>query len=117
MGQGGDMKTRMVEVREGELLGPIDWLFDFDSVKWADGRGGTNPVVVDHAVNLLREVRVGDTIQGSYGDEPRKVLAVGMYDGWPHWKPFPSILVQTWNGFEWQGFTYLQAIVEKAGSR
>jgi hypothetical protein len=107
----------MVEVREGELLGPIDWSFDFDSVKWADGRGGANPEIVDNAVKILREVCVGDTIQGLYGDKPRKVLAVGMYDGWPHWKPFPSVLVESWSGSEWQGFTYLRAIVEKAGSR
>jgi len=111
------MKVRMVEVREGEFLGPIDWLFDFDSVKWGDGHGGANPVVVDHAVSVLREVCVGDMIQGSYGDEPRRVLAVGMYDGWPHWKPFPSVLVETWSGSEWYGFTYLRSIVEKASSR
>ena len=37
--EGMVMKVRMVEVREGEFLGPIDWLFDFDSVKWADVEG------------------------------------------------------------------------------
>jgi hypothetical protein len=103
------VKIKTVKVCEGELIGPIDWSFDFDSASWKDGCGGVNPEVVKNSVEVLKQIKVGDTIQGAYGDEPRKVLAIGMYDGWPFWRPYPSVLVEGPHGHEWHAFTYLRS--------
>ena len=96
------MKFVTVTKRIGELLGPIDWSFDFQSESWDHG-GGTNPIVVEQAMKDLHEIKVGDTVE-VYGIT-HKVLAIGMYDGWPHWRPYPSVCIETHYGPEWHGFS------------
>lgn len=107
------MKTRMVEERIGEYLGPVDWSYDFASHDWSDRRGGINPHRITEQVERLRAIADGlDHGQGweatTDGGWPRvgwkRVIRVGMYDGWPHWRPVPSVQIAGVLGSEWHQF-------------
>lgn len=108
------MKTRMVEERIGEYLGPVDWSYDFTQHDWGGGNGGMNPEWTAEAVEMLRQLeqpgRWRVVLYGNYHD----VLRVGMYDGWPHWRPVPSILASGTLGPEWHPFYSISA-VERVG--
>ena len=93
------MKTRMVEERIGEYLGPIDWSFDFESHDWNHG-GCTNPECVKSGVEFLKQMGDGKGLEILYHGNWHEVLWVGMYDGWPYWKPYPTVCYRTWLGAE-----------------
>lgn len=80
------MRTRTVTVREGELVGPIDWNHEYAKDRpqlWRDAEK-------DPRSYLLND---------------REVYAMGMYDGWPYWKPTPAFLVSSpVGGSEWTHF-------------
>lgn len=109
------MITRMVEQREGEWLGPIDWSYDFTQHDWGHG-GGTNPECVQRGKDTLKKLEDGMK-QGKkykvrcYGDY-QEVLQVGMYDGWPYWKPVPSVLLKSWMGGEKHDFMIISDAIE-----
>lgn len=104
------MKTRMVEERIGEYLGPIDWSYDFNQHNWGQHHGGINPEIVMPSMAMLRQLeQPGDWRAMTY-QIWRNVLRVGMYDGWPFWKPTPSVLLSGSLGPEWTPFYNLQAI-------
>ena len=120
------MKTKTVTVREGELLGPVDWTFDF----WKQF-GGLYPSTPEakrreicaERVEWLRTIEFA--LQGrhiimasDYGGWPRiwqPVWSVGMYDGWPYWKPVPSVQLGGPYGGEWCAFTSLTGILRQGG--
>ena len=114
------MKTRTVTVREGEYLGPVDWDFDFDAAGWDHG-GSFNPKLIAGRVEMLRRLAADpDRYEATTdGGIPRcgwgRVLQVGMYDGWPYWKPVPSVLLSTWAGAEWHSWSCLVEIKETIG--
>lgn len=110
------MKTRTITVREGEKVGPVDWDYDFASHDWHHRGGCTNPEVVSRSESALRELcdglARGEEWQATTdGGVPRlgwgRVLDVGMYDGWPYWRPVPSVLIAGTLGAEWHSFTGL----------
>ena len=109
------MKTRMVKIREGEYLGKVDWAYDFSAHDWDHG-GGTNPISIRDAVMKLKflEYHVGKWQATVDGGMPRcgcgDVIAVGMYDGWPYWRPVPSFQISTQLGPEWHSFCMLSDI-------
>ncbi|MFA5056538.1 MAG: hypothetical protein WC485_00355 [Opitutaceae bacterium] len=111
------MKTITKTERVGELLGPVDWSYDFTKHDWANGRGGVNPEIARNAVATLRQVvellDAGKQVMVSLYGEGHDVLAVGMYDGWPFWEPTPSVLVRTWLGSEWHPWYSIQIAKEK----
>ena len=44
----------------------------------------------------------------SQDDDTGEVLDVGMYDGWPYWKPVPSVFTRSaLGGGEWHCFAML----------
>lgn len=100
------MKYRTVVERIGERLGDIDWSYDFASHAWGPNKGGMNPEQIPIYAQRLRELeaafkagkKVGVT---NYGDHFDPVIDVGMYDGWPAWKPTPSFCSTTWLGACW----------------
>jgi hypothetical protein len=107
------MRSKQVTVFEGEPLGPIDWSYDFNAHSW-DGHGGVNPEFISKAVEMLREIEHGDWLATTDGGWPKvgwkRVIAVQMYDGWPHWKPVPSFCIAGTCGPEWHPFYSLAAI-------
>ena len=114
------MKTVQVTQRIGELLGPVDWSYDFASHGWdRSPSGGHNPTMIAQEVEYLRAAEAGlnsghDVFATCYSVEHR-VIAVGMYDGWPYWRPVPSFCVVTFLGSEWHPFTsILQVRVARA---
>lgn len=92
------MRFRTEVVREGENMGPIDWTYGFighfstycSTPEYKQER-------CDHAVAVLRRVvEHGDprALQIRCGDYWYDVLDVGMYDGWPYWRPTPAVMVR-----------------------
>jgi len=105
------MKTKTVTVHEGELLGPVDWSYDF--CQHFNGYGANEArtqAACDKAVENLRALAANPagyeaTTDGGWprvGWHP--VIAVGMYDGWPYWKPTPSVMLAGVLGPEWHSF-------------
>jgi hypothetical protein len=94
------MRTEMREVRIGEWLGPIDWTFDFE----AERSTSSDPNRNAKCIKMLHEVEDGLArgerwLVSAYGVS-REVINVGMYDGWPYWKPTPTYLTRSWMGGE-----------------
>lgn len=104
------MRTRTVIERVGEYLGPVDWSFDFWSFDWHHG-GGANPSSVAEGIqSLIRLTREPDAAW-LYMVDPwyaQPIGAVGMYDGWPYWRPVPSIVAYSPCGAEWHSFCGLR---------
>lgn len=103
------MKIRMVEQRDGELLGPIDWSYDFTQHDWGKGHGGHNPELTPRSVEALKKLEAWHKehtlcfalLYGSW----QEVWDIGMYDGWPYWEPTPSIFVKSaLGGGEWHDY-------------
>lgn len=96
------MYTRQVTERVGEYLGPIDWAYDFWAHSWDCG-GCCNPRCVEDGVrNLIRLLREPDRRWDFCSDGvSQEITLVGMYDGWPYWKPTPSVCVRSTFGAEW----------------
>ncbi len=117
------MRTETRTVNVGEYLGPVDWKYDFDSWGWDKKGGSCNPDLIPEAVNRLarleQALKLGETWEATTdGGAPRcgwgEVLEVGMYDGWPHWKPTPSILIASHLGSEWSSWFHVKASREDA---
>lgn len=101
------MKTVQVTKREGECLGPLDWSFDFEAFYKPYYNCST---LQRHAQMLQRALETLHTLEdhlGEYeattdGGWPRcgwgEVIKVGMYDGWPWWRPVPSVCIRSWTG-------------------
>lgn len=103
------MKTKTVTVREGEYLGPIDWNYDFN-------QHGITPFFVEQGKRVLKQVEEflkddpdAEVWVTESGDFTHRVLEIGMYDGWPWWKPVPHVLLTGVLGPEWQVFYNLQS--------
>jgi len=114
------MKTYTVLKREGELLGPVDWSYDFlqhfRSYCCPDEQ---KKEMCDKSVARLREVAAIPAderhlwqVQTSH-EYWHGLTAVGMYDGWPWWSPVPSVLYQTWAGSEWTSFDHITGLRKK----
>ena len=105
------MKTYQVTKREGEYLGPVDWSYNFlqhFDCYCTDDIGKQK--ACDRQIEVLRKLLSGPEWEATtYGGWPRcgwgEVLKVGMYDGWPYWKPVPSVLTTSvLGGGEWHPF-------------
>jgi hypothetical protein len=109
------MRTETRTVRIGEKVGPVDWSYNFrqhfDCMGTSDAgkdeeceRKKRWLKYIENAISEHRPVRVTN-----YGGWPRcaiySVIDIGMYDGWPYWKPVPSVLVVTSMGQEWYSFS------------
>ncbi len=106
------MKTRMVEVREGEMLGPIDWSFDFrpsfDS--YCMSKENQDKLCLERIAMFHRiedAFKAGKKVLVyTHSDFGKQVLDMGMYDGWPYWKPVPSVFYASpLGGGEWSSLS------------
>lgn len=81
------MKTMNITVREGEWVGPIDWNYDFYQHR-------VNKHFIDQGIDALKRFEL-DAATTWYFRPSRmtsyEVVEVGMYDGWPFWRPTPAI--------------------------
>lgn len=98
------MKVITVQKKIGEYLGHIDWNFDFTSVCQS-----MPPALLTEAQDYLHQLESGgDWLATTDSGWPRfgwgAVLQVGMYDGWPHWRPIPSVCIDGPLGAEWHPF-------------
>ena len=92
------MRTWTVTEREGELLGPVDWSFDF-----SQGVANMCSGPERKAERLQRYVELLWEVEQRHLKKEKlfvctngfwhELLAVGMYDGWPYWKPTPALCV------------------------
>ncbi len=109
------MKTKTVTVREGELLGPIDWNFDFrefykDIYPAACNGEKAHEECFQRAMTILRMLEAEpDKYEATTdGGWPRcgwgSIAHIGMYDGWPFWKPMPSVFITSWRVGDWHSF-------------
>lgn len=99
--------TRTVTERYGEHLGPIDYSL-------VDGIVFGKDVYKQSRAAALREIDTafnnGKTVRATtHGGDcwmfcMQDVVAVGMWDGYPYWKPYPSVCLQGPLGAEWQPF-------------
>lgn len=111
------MKYRTVTERVGELLGPVDWSYGFRTHfdGYCTDAAGRDVICKQHVDRLRKIVENKDDYEvTTYGGWPRCgwgiVIAVGMYDGWPYWKPVPSVLFRSTIGSEWTGFANITNI-------
>lgn len=95
------MKIRMVEQREGEALGPIDWTHE-------------------KASGMPQIWRDAEKKPEDYLMNGRQIITIQMYDGWPYWKPMPAVLRYGPIGVEWDHFdsygVYPDSITLRTGS-
>ena len=103
------MRTYQVTKREGELLGQIDWSHDF--AQHYSCRSGPASRIAEAMTrdieNLWQVERLhlkGKLLRVREGEYWHNVIAVGMYDGWPYWKPVPAVLIAGPIGSEWRHF-------------
>lgn len=118
------MRTETRTVRIGENMGPIDWTYDFrahfNTMGCSDERRDAE---CEKKKRWLKRVeddfRAGVPIKVTTdGGSPRcgiyPVIDVGMYDGWPYWRPTPSVLVETHLGSEWYSFGMITDVYPSA---
>lgn len=110
------MKTRTVTVREGELLGPIDFGHDF--ISYFNNEScpqQENERRCNRCVDSLRQISNGSPSQWQVrcGEYWHDLVAVGMYDGWPWWKPVPHVLIGSTLGSEWEPFYKIEDVRHK----
>lgn len=109
------MRTYTTTVREGEKTGAVDWSYNFrqhfDNLCTSDaGRDEACARQVAKFREIADAHAEGRALRATtYGGWPRigyrEVLDVGMYDGWPYWRPVPSVLIRgVLGGAEWHPF-------------
>lgn len=117
------MRTETKTVRVGEYLGCVDWSYDFQAHGW-DRTGGMNPGFIGPCVERLRRLEKAlqegrDFEATTDGGWPRcgwgKVVMVGMWDGWPYWKPVPSVRLSSIFGGGWHSWMAITDVRELGG--
>ena len=109
------MRTRTVIEYKGELLGPVDWSFDFSHGVASMCSGPEYKAErLTRYVELLWEIERrhlrGEQLDVCTNDYWHKLLHVGMYDGWPYWKPTPAVCVYGPLGPAWDFYYELEAV-------
>lgn len=75
------------KARRGQMVPGVDWTYPF----FANSLGyQRSPERQAELIEFLKTIKPGDTVTSS-GQFEHVVVEVGMYDGWPYWKPTPAI--------------------------
>jgi hypothetical protein len=108
------MRTYTVTKREGENMGPIDWSYNFrphfDCMGTStEGKDAACARSTERLRMIEQYLKDGVPICATTdGGSPRcgigRVLDIGMYDGYPYWRPVPSVLINGWMGASWSSF-------------
>lgn len=117
------MRTETVTRNVGEYLGPVDWSYDFAfHFKGMSFREGELEKYIAQKVEWLRTLENNpDAYEATTdGGCPKfgwhRICAVGMYDGWPYWRPVPSVCLSGTLGAEWHSFDSITGINRIAGA-
>jgi hypothetical protein len=107
------MRTRMIEERIGENMGPVDWSYDF--LPHFDGWSATpeyRKQKCELAKQHLRMLSESDgwEVRTSHSHVFWPCVSVCMYDGWPYWKPTPAVALIGPLGVEWCLFFNIEEI-------
>lgn len=112
------MKYKTVVEREGELLGPVDWAYNFrqhfDNMGCSVERRDQECRETVERLRKIVENPEGFKVRFSHGFVERDVYSVGMYDGWPYWRPVPALFCSGTLGGEWQFFYEIRELIPKA---
>lgn len=114
------MRTITTTERIGERVGDIDWNYDFLShfKNYCTG-DETKAKYCKESTEQLRTIEerykaglrtMATTDGGSSRIGWGQVLDVGMYDGWPYWRPVPSVRILGPLGGEWHAFSTVTEI-------
>jgi hypothetical protein len=92
------VKTRTVIERIGERMGDIDYAFDFRSryencCTSSERRDEMCAQDISRLRELEHRIKAGESLDIRDGEWWYHVIDVGMYDGWPYWKPTPAVFV------------------------
>lgn len=115
------MRTRTVVEKIGEYLGPVDWSYNFDQHFETCGGMRDKAAYIAQKLDWLRKLADDPTKYEATtdGGSPKfgwhDVVAVGMYDGWPYWRPVPSVCLYGTLGTEWHSFDSITGIAERKG--
>lgn len=94
------MKTRPFTEMVGEDVGPVDW---------------SHPMAADKP-DIWREAEANPA-GFTYGDCERPIIKLCMYDGWPYWRPTPSVYyVGPLGGGAWASFNGYMASIQRKRS-
>lgn len=116
------MMFETTTVRIGERVADIDWAYDFRShfnILCSDDEHRDE--ACERAKDRLRRMEAAikegkEVLATTNGSWPRcglkKVADVGMYDGWPYWRPVPSVMTYGTLGTEWHSFSSITDIEE-----
>ena len=102
--------------RRGSVVAPVDPEFDFH--QGFQTMGSPDEVkarYAEKAKRLMLLIADGDKVEVS-GGYVHTVLDVGMYDGWPFWKPTPAALCTGPLGVGDWAFYYNINAVQKQGT-
>lgn len=116
------MRYETHTVRIGENVGPIDWSYDFRShynnlCTSKEGQDAACARGIARLRIIVERFTAGEVIRATnYGGSPRcgiyPVVDVGMYDGWPWWRPVPSVCLGGYLGAEWSTFCRITDIYD-----
>lgn len=117
------MKTVTYTERVGERVGDVDWNYDFLSHfgnLCTDENGKFEACELKKELLRLMEERFRYgrlTLATTDGGWPRfgysEVIDVGMYDGWPFFRPVPSVCIRGPLGGSWQAFCTITEIIAR----
>lgn len=102
--------TETVVRHEGEWF-PLDENFDYMGEKVYPN----NPEIRKEKWELFLKCAKnpkGYKISTDYMFAPKEIIDIGMYDGWPHWKPYPSFSIVEALGVETYSWYQLNHIKE-----
>lgn len=107
------MRTYTQTVREGELLGPVDWSYSFPDhfSCFCLSTEDKADLIWERINSLWQVVRLYDkgiALEVMTSGFWHPLLAIGMYDGWPFWKPTPALLVRGPLGGQWDFYYELE---------
>lgn len=110
------MRYETVTRRIGECIGPVDWSYDFMQ-HFQDATDKDERC--KRAMDWLRQIEADKDafVATTDGGWPRcgwgDVIGVGMYDGWPWWRPTPSVCIRGPFGGEWHSFYTITGVERK----
>jgi hypothetical protein len=108
------MKTKTVTKRIGEKVSKIDYEYDFLShyknhTMSSEKKKELCKKTIDKLKAIEKALSNGEKVLVHFNHSIfyKTALDVGMYDGWPYWRPVPSIKYSNERDGYWHDFSYI----------